>query len=50
MGIPGYADGYVIVGLGDSFLECLEEILSKYTGNDVVWIGSYYSINNSVNK
>jgi hypothetical protein len=40
MGIPGYEDGYGIVGLGDSFLECLEDILSQYTGNDVVWIGS----------
>jgi hypothetical protein len=40
MGIPGYEDGYGIVGFGDSFLECLEDILSQYTGNDVVWIGS----------
>jgi hypothetical protein len=40
MDIPGYADGYVIVGLGDSFLECLEDILSQYTGNDVVQLES----------
>jgi hypothetical protein len=40
MGFPGYENGYGIVGFGDSFLECLEDIVSQYTGNDVVWLGS----------